>query len=164
MKSKAQKKELIDALHGKFESAVSAVVLNYQGVKAGDMDELRKTLRTKGIDFYVVKNSLARIATNDTELSVIGKMFRGPISVAVSATDAVAPAKELDEFARRFKSLEILGGYLSGKMLSPDEVRALAKLPSLDGMRARFLSVLMGVPSKFARLVNAYKEKQEGQN
>jgi len=164
VKSKAQKKELIDALHGKFENAVSAVIISYQGVKAGDMDELRKALRTKGIDFYVVKNSLARIASNDTGVSVIGKMFKGPISVAVSSKDAVAPAKELDEFSKRFKSLQILGGYLSGKMLTPDEVKALAKLPSLDGMRARLLSVLMGVPSKFARLVNAYKEKQEGQN
>jgi large subunit ribosomal protein L10 len=88
--------------------------------------------------------------------------FKGPMSIAISKDSPIDPAKWLFEFSKEHKALEILGGYLDGKVLSVEEVKALALLPDLDGMRSKLLSVLNGVASKFVRLVNAYKESQEG--
>lgn len=161
MKSRGEKKQVIDLLRSKFAEAKSAVVVNYQGLKSDEMDELRKLLREQQVEFFVTKNSLVKIAAKDTDIDQITPLFKGPTSIALSSEDLVAPAKHLNEFAKEHNALKMLGGYLTGKVLSVEEVKFLAKLPSLDGMRAQFLSVLMGVPSKMARLINAYKEEQE---
>ncbi len=161
MKSKSEKKQVLDVLQSKFSKAAAGVVVDYQGIKAGEMDALRSMLRKNNVDFYVAKNSLARIAAKSTAVEKITKLFKGPMSIAVSE-DPVASAKWLFEYAKTNEKIKIIGGFLGDKTLTLEEVKALAKLPSLNGMRSQFLSVLMGVPSKFVRLVNALKEKTEG--
>ncbi len=160
MKSRGEKKQVIDLLHSKFSEAKSAVVVNYQGLKSSEMDELRKLLRDDQVEFFVTKNSLVKIAAKDTELDQIANLFKGPTSIALGSEDPVAPARSISEFAKDHKALKVLGGYLTGNVLSIDEVKAVAKLPNLDGMRAQLLSVLMGVPSQMVRLINAYKEEK----
>ena len=161
MKSRAEKKKVIEQLNQSFSELTSLVMVDYQGLKSGEMDELRKSLRDNSVEFYVVKNSLMKIASKDTGIEAMGADFKGPMSIAISKDSPIDPAKWLFEFSKEHKALEILGGYLDGKVLSVDEVKALALLPDLDGMRSKLLSVLNGVASKFVRLVNAYKESQE---
>ena len=162
MKSRAEKKKVIDQLSQSFSELTSLVMVNYQGLKSVEMDELRKSLRDNDVEFYVVKNSLMKIASKDTGIEALTASFKGPMSIAISKDSPINPAKWVFEFSKEHKALEILGGYLDGKVLSVEEVKALALLPDLDGMRSKFLSVLNGVASKFVRLVNAYKESQEG--
>jgi len=161
VKSRAEKKKVIEQLSQSFSELTSLVMVDYQGLKSGEMDELRKSLRDNNVDFYVVKNSLMKIAAKDTGIEAMGANFKGPMSIAISKDSPIDPAKWLFEFSKEHKALEILGGYLDGKVLSIEEVKALALLPDLDGMRSKLLSVLNGVASKFVRLVNAYKESQE---
>ena len=162
MKSRAEKKKVIDQLSQSFSELTSLVMVNYQGLKSVEMDELRKSLRENDVEFYVVKNSLMKIASKDTGIEALSANFKGPMSIAISKDSPINPAKWVFEFSKEHKALEILGGYLDGKVLSVEEVKALALLPDLDGMRSKLLSVLNGVASKFVRLVNAYKESQEG--
>ncbi len=162
MKSRAEKKKVIDQLSQSFSDLKSLVMVDYQGLKSGEMDELRKSLRDNNVEFYVVKNSLMKIASKGTGVEALEADFKGPMSIAISKDNPVDPAKWIFEFSKEHKALKILGGYLDGKVLTVDEVKALALLPDLDGMRSKLLSVLNGVASKFVRLVNAYKESQEG--
>jgi len=162
VKSRAEKKKVIDQLSQSFSELTSLVMVDYQGLKSGEMDELRKSLRDNNVEFYVVKNSLMKIAAKNTGIEAMEANFKGPMSIAISKDSPIDPAKWLFEFSKEHKALEILGGYLDGKTLSVEEVKALALLPDLDGMRSKLLSVLNGVASKFVRLVNAYKESQEG--
>jgi large subunit ribosomal protein L10 len=162
VKSRAEKKKVIDLLSQSFSDLTSLVMVDYQGLKSGEMDELRKSLRDNNVDFYVVKNSLMKIASKDTGLDTISASFKGPMSIAISKDSPIDPAKWLFEFSKEHKALKILGGYLDGAILSKEEVKVLALLPDLDGMRSKLLSVLNGVASQFVRLVNAYKENQEG--
>jgi len=161
VKSRAEKKKVIDQLSQSFSELTSLVMVDYQGLKSGEMDELRKSLRDNNVDFYVVKNSLIKIASKDTGIEAMEANFKGPMSIAISKDSPIDPAKWLFEFSKEHKALEILGGYLDGKILSIEEVKALALLPDLDGMRSKLLSVLNGVASKFVRLVSAYKDSQE---
>ena len=161
MKSRVEKKKVIEQLNQSFSELTSLVIADYQGLKSGEMDELRKSLRENDVDFYVVKNSLMKIAAKDTGIDALEANFKGPMSIAISKDSPINPAKWLFEFSKEHKALEILGGYLDGNVLSVDEVKALALLPDLDGMRSKLLSVFNGVGSQFVRLVNAYKESQE---
>jgi len=161
VKSRAEKKKVIDQLSQSFSELTSLVMVDYQGLKSGEMDELRKSLRDNNVEFYVVKNSLMKIAAKDTGIEAMESNFKGPMSIAISKDSPIDPAKWLFEFSKEHKALKILGGYLDGKVLSEEEVKALALLPDLDGMRSKLLSVLNGVASKFVRLVNAYKESKE---
>ncbi len=161
MKSRSEKKMLIDMLHESFSNGVSAVIANYQGLSSVEMDELRKKLREMNVKYYVVKNTLAKKASENTQFSEMTANIKGPISIAVSEDNPVAPAKVLHEFSKDNKALKLINGCLDGKVLSKEEVVSLAALPDLDGMRSMMLSVLNGAASKFVRLLDAYKNSKE---
>ena len=94
------KVEAVKELHDVFSKAKSAVVANYQGIDAQGITALRVHMRSRSVDFRVVKNTLARRAVKDTVLEVLGEDFKGPISMVVGFDDAVAPAKALADFAK----------------------------------------------------------------
>ena len=94
------KVEMVEELHDMFSRAKSAVVANYQGIDAEGITALRVHMRSRSVDFRVVKNTLARRAVKDTSLEVLGEDFKGPISILVGFEDAVAPAKALADFAK----------------------------------------------------------------
>ncbi len=161
MKSRSEKQKIVDVLHESFSNAISASVASYQGLNSGEMDELRKELRALDVKYYVVKNTLARKAAEGTQFSEMTASLKGPVSIAISLDNPVNPAKGLFEFSKDHKALKLLSGCLDGKLLSEKEIKALAALPDLDGMRSVLLSVLSGLGSKFVRLLDAYKTSKE---
>jgi len=119
-----------------------------------------------------VKNTLLSMAAKGTDVSVLNDAFKGPNAIITSKDDAVAPAKVLVKFAKDNKKLEIKAAAMNGKVLSMDEIEALATMPSREIMLATVLSamnavptsmvrVLSGVPSAFLNVVNAIKEQKE---
>ena len=106
------KVEMVEELRGIFSRAKSAVVANYQGIDAEGITALRVHMRSRSVDFRVVKNTLARRAVKDTSLEVLGEDFKGPVSIFVGFEDVVAPAKALADFAKSgaTKSPEIICG------------------------------------------------------
>ena len=123
------KVEVVEELHSIFSRAKSVVVATYQGIDAEGITALRVHMRSRSVDFRVVKNTLARRAVKDTSLEVLGEDFKGPVSVLVGFEDVIAPAKALADFAKSgaTKSPEIICGVVEGKKVSPEEVHALAK-------------------------------------
>jgi len=158
------KVEMVEELHGMFSRAKSAVVANYQGIDAEGIAALRVHMRSRSVDFRVVKNTLARRAVKDTSLEVLSEDFKGPISILVGFEDAVAPAKALADFAKSdaTKSPEVICGVVDGEKVSPEEVQALAELPSREELISQMLSVFQGPTTNFAGVFSSLLRKLVG--
>ena len=158
------KVEMVEELHGMFSRAKSAVVANYQGIDAEGIRALRVHMRNRSVDFRVVKNTLARRAVKDTSLEVLSEDFKGPISILVGFEDAVAPAKALADFAKSVatKSPEVICGVVDGEKVSPEEVQALAELPSREELISQMLSVFQGPTTNFAGVFSSLLRKLVG--
>lgn len=145
------KVDAVKELHDVFSRAKSAVMANYQGMDAQGITALRVHMRSRSVDFRVVKNTLARRAVKDTALKVLGEDFKGPISVVVGFDDAIAPAKALADFAKSGtpKAPEVICGFVEGKKVSSEEIQALADLPSREELISKMLSVFQGPTTNF---------------
>jgi large subunit ribosomal protein L10 len=158
----AVKEQLVSELTEKFRESSCAIVTDYRGLNVQQVTQLRKTLREAGIEFAVLKNSMLRRATEKTELTDLDQYLTGPTAVAFSKNDIVAPAKILTEFAKKNDKLAVKGGVVEGKVVDFTQIKALADLPSREGLLSMLLSVLQAPVRNFALAVKAVSEKQEG--
>ncbi|CAM4252390.1 50S ribosomal protein L10 [Paenibacillus alkaliterrae] len=156
-----EKQEAVQVIAAKIAESSSTVVADYRGLNVAQVTELRKQLREAGIDFQVLKNSLVRRATEGTDYVELNNILTGPTAIAFSKDDAIAPAKILNDFAKKNDALKLKGGIVEGKVVSMEEVKALAELPSRDGLLSMLLSVLQAPMRNFALAVKAVGEKQE---
>ncbi len=155
MSTKAFKQEKIDAMKAKFEKAQVAVVTEYKGYTVEEITKLRRGLQQEGGDYMVTKNTLAKIAAKGTQYEVIADLCKGPIAVAFGFEDQVSPAKIVSKFIKDTKKGEILGAILEGNLLSADEAKALAKLPSKEELYAKMLGSINSPASGIVGSVNA---------
>jgi len=158
-----EKQEAVAAVAAKLTESSSTIVADYRGLNVAQVTELRKQLREAGVEFQVLKNSIVRRATEGTDLEGLSSILTGPTAVAFSKDDAVAPAKILNSFAKTNDALKLKGGVVEGKVVSVEEVKALAELPSREGLLSMLLSVLQAPVRNFALAVKAVGEKQEAQ-
>jgi large subunit ribosomal protein L10 len=158
------KQQTIDELKDVFTRAKSALLAHYHGISAEDMTALRVHMRERGVDFRVIKNTLAQKAAKDTPLEILGGDFKGPVSLLVSFEDAVAPAKALSDYAKSgaVKSPEVVAGMVEGKQVSPAEVKALADLPSKEVLLSQMLSVMNGPTTNFVGVFSSLLRKLVG--
>ncbi|CAM4513658.1 50S ribosomal protein L10 [Paenibacillus sp. FSL R5-0623] len=155
------KQESVDAVTAKLRESVTTVVVDYRGLNVAQVTELRKQLREAGIEFQVLKNSLLRRAAAAAELTELDSVLTGPTAIAFSVDDVVAPAKILNDFAKKNDALELKGAVVEGRVIGVEEVKALAELPSRDGLLSMLLSVLQAPVRNFALAVKAVAEKEE---
>jgi large subunit ribosomal protein L10 len=163
MSIREEKARLVQEIAGKLKESVSTIVTDYRGLTVAEVTELRKQLREAGIDFKVYKNTLTRRATAEAGLSELDAYLTGPTAIAFSKNDVVAPAKILSEFAKSHEALEIKAGVIEGKLVQYEQIKAIADLPSREGLLSMLLSVLQAPIRNFALAVKAIAEKQEGQ-
>ena len=130
------------------------VVTQQNGMTVQEMTALRGEMRTVGASFHVTKNRLAKIALKGTQFESQNDSFKGPTAVAVSE-DPVAAAKITVEYASKNDKLTIVGGALGDKLLNADEIKALAKLPSLDELRGKIVGVLQAPAGKIVGVLGA---------
>lgn len=158
-----EKQQAVEEIASKLQGSVTTVVADYRGLNVAQVTELRKQLREAGIDFQVLKNTLVRRATASANLTELDEILTGPTAVAFSATDAVAPAKILNDFAKKNDALKVKGGVVEGKVVGIDQIKALADLPSREGLLSMLLSVLQAPMRNFALAVKAVAEQKEQQ-
>ena len=165
-----QKEQVVSSLQYTVAGMDLMVVTHQAGLTVQEMTALRRRARDAGARFKVTKNRLAKRALDGTAFEGVSDLFRGPTAIAVSA-DPVAAAKVVSDYAATNDKLTIIGGSLAGKRLSPDEIMALAKLPSLDELRGkivgmlqtpatRIAAVLAAPGAQVARVLNAYATKE----
>ena len=168
---RAAKKELVATLNEVFKASTVVVVAHYAGLTVSQMQTLRRQAKQAGAAVKVAKNRLAKIALDGTDGSVVAPLLKGPTVLAYSG-DPVAAPKVASDFAKANEKFIILGGALGKTALSPDGVKALAALPTLDELRAKIVGliqapatklvqVIAAPAAKVARVVQAYAAKGE---
>ena len=155
------KQDAVNVVAAKLQNSVTTVVADYRGLNVSQVTELRKQLREAGVEFQVLKNTLLRRATAAAELTELDGVLTGPTAIAFSNTDAVAPAKILNDFAKKNDALKLKGGVVEGRVIGADQIKALAELPSREGLLSMLLSVLQAPMRNFALAVKAVAEKEE---
>jgi large subunit ribosomal protein L10 len=158
-----QKKQIVTEIADKFKASQSTIVVDYRGLTVSEVTELRKQLREAGVDFKVYKNSMARRAAEAAELTGLNVALTGPNAIAFSNDDVVAPAKILNDFAKKHEALEIKAGVIEGNIASVEEVKALAELPSREGLLSMLLSVLQAPIRNLALAAKAVADQKEEQ-
>lgn len=158
-----QKKQIVNDIAEKFKASASMVVVDYRGLKVAEVTELRKQLREAGVEFKVYKNSMVRRAAEIVELSGLNESLTGPNAIAFSAEDVVAPAKIINDFAKKHEALEIKAGVIEGTLASAEDVKALAELPSREGLLSMLLSVLQAPIRNLALAAKAVADQKEEQ-
>ncbi|WYP26687.1 50S ribosomal protein L10 [Alkalihalobacillus sp. FSL W8-0930] len=157
------KKQVVSEIATKLSESQSTVVVDYRGLSVAEVTDLRKQLRDAGVEFKVYKNSMTRRATAETELTALDEQLVGPTAIAFSKEDVIAPAKILNEFAKKHEALEIKAGVIEGQVASLEQIKALAELPSRDGLLSMLLSVLQAPVRNFALVTKAVAEQKEEQ-
>ena len=149
--SRQKKAQTIDRLQESFTKCSVGILTNYRGLSTPEITILRRRLRKSGIEYKVVKNTLARFAAERAGRDDLVSSFDGPIAVAFGYGDITEPARVLADYIRTSKaSLSIKGGFLADRLLALEEVTTLSKLPSreillgkvLGGMQAPTLALL----------------------
>ena len=157
--NREEKTELLNTLHEVFSNAESVVITEYLGLTVAEADELRNKVRDAGASLRVTKNRIARLAVKGTKFEGLADLFKGPVAMAY-ANDPIAACKACVEFAKNNEKLVIVGGALSDKALTLDEIKELAALPSMDELRAKLVGLLQAPAAKLARVTKAYSEKE----
>ena len=157
--NREEKTELLGLLNDVFNKAESVVIAEYIGLTVAEAEELRAKIRETGASLRVTKNRIARLALKDTKFEGLADLFKGPVAMAY-ASDPIAACKACVEFAKNNEKLVIVGGALSDRMLSVDDIKALAAIPSMDELRAKLVGLLQAPASKVARVLKAYSEKE----
>ncbi|CDQ41433.1 MULTISPECIES: 50S ribosomal protein L10 [Virgibacillus] len=158
-----QKKQLVEEIKDKFLASETSVVVDYRGLNVAEVTELRQQLRAEGIEFKVYKNSMTRRAVEAAELNDLSETLVGPSAVAFSNDDVVAPARVLNEFAKKHEALEIKGGVIQGNVATIDQIKELADLPNYEGMVSMLLSVLQAPIRNLAYATQAVADQKEEQ-
>ena len=152
--NREEKSELVTSLNAMLsEQSFIAVTLN-AGLTVAEMQSLRKQMRAAGAGYKVAKNRLARLALAGTKFENLGDLLKGPTGIAFSK-DPVAAAKVCAKFAKDNSKLTILGGNLDGQKMDTAGVETLAKLPSLNELRAKLLGLIQAPATKIAGVLQA---------
>lgn len=155
MLTKEQKNQVVAELKEKFEKTKGMVMTEYKGMTVAEITELRDQLRSKGIDYKVVKNTLARIASEGTPIEAAKDQFKGPIGVAMGFDDAAVVAKTVLDFSKKNDKLKIMGGVVDGSLYDEAAMKTIASLPSRDVLLGMMAGTMNAPASKMARLMNA---------
>ncbi len=135
--TKAQKQETVTALVGRLKRAPTVYLADFTGLNVAKATELRRRLRAAGVEYVVVKNTLARRALDAAEVSGLSEHLAGPTALVLAGADPVGAARVLAEFARENEKPAIRVGLVEGKALSTDQVKRLATLPSRPELLAQ---------------------------
>jgi len=168
---RSEKDQLVAELTGKLKDASAVYYTDFTGLNVKRMTELRRRFRKAGVEYVVIKNTLALRAVNESGLA--GERLRGPTGLVVG-TDPVAAAKVLSDFARENdQKPEVKGGLLDGRQIGVEQVKALANLPSREQLLAElagglqaplagFVGAMNGLLYMFAGALDALRTQREG--
>ena len=162
--------DIVDRIKADLTASDAVWVVDYRGLTVKEAEALRINIRNLGASLKVYKNSLTELALKELDLPELGDVLEGPSAFVFASGDPVASAKALKDFAKANTKLELKGGLLNGRVMTTDQVQAVADLPSREELIARLLGtikaplsgvaqVLNGPMSAFARVVGAIQDQ-----
>ncbi|MGZ4273072.1 MAG: 50S ribosomal protein L10 [Solirubrobacteraceae bacterium] len=150
-----QKTAVVDEIAGELQEAGAIFAVDYRGITVSQVADLRVKLRDADARFRVVKNSLSERAADKAGMDTLKPMLVGPTALAFVNGDAAMAAKALNDAARQFNLLEFKGGVLNGTVLTADDVRSIARLPSREVLYAQLVGTVAAPITGLARGLNA---------
>jgi large subunit ribosomal protein L10 len=151
---RAEKKILTKEYVARLNASPFFIVVNYKGLKVGQLTELRKRLNKAGAEIHVVKNSVFRIAAKEAGVGDLNGTLGGQLAVVTGQRDISTAAKVVKTFGTELDRLKVQFGYLNNQRLEQPEIMMLADLPSLEVLRAKLLGLFIAPASKLVRLLN----------
>jgi large subunit ribosomal protein L10 len=150
-----EKAAVIDRIAGELESSQAVFAVDYRGITVSQVADLRAKLRAADATFTVVKNSLTERAADKAGAEALKAVLEGPTALTFVRGDAAAAAKALSDAQRVTEVLAFKGGLMDGQAVSPDDIRAIAKLPSRDVLYAQLVGTVAAPLNGLARTLNA---------
>ena len=157
--NREEKAQLLSELNELFSNSEVVVVSHYKGLTVKEVSELRNNIRKAGAGFRVTKNRITRLALKDTKFAALADLFTGPTAIAF-ANDPIAACKACVEFAKTNEKLLVIGGAMGTGVLSLNDIKRLATIPSMDELRAKIIGLLQAPAAQLARVTKAYSEKE----
>ena len=157
----SEKQAVVASLTEKLQSAAAGVLVDYKGITVAEDTALRAELRKNNVDYAVVKNTLLRFAVDNVGMNELDGLLNGTTALAVCHDDPVAPARVINDFAKKLNDrFEIKGGFMDGKVMPLSEVMALAAIPPLPVLRAQVLGTMLAPISGLACVLKQIAEQQ----
>ena len=157
----SEKQAIVADLTNKLQNAAAGVLVDYKGITVAEDTALRAELRKNNVEYAVVKNTLLRFAVNNCGMNELDSLLNGTTSVAICQDDPVAPARVINDFAKKIDGrFEIKGGFMDGKAMPLNEVLALANIPPLPVLQAQVLGTMLAPISGLACVLKQIAEKQ----
>ena len=153
------KKPIVEEISAAIKDAQSVVLVDHRGLTVEQDTELRKQLREAGISYKVYKNTMMNFAFKGTDCEGLVPYLKGPSAVAISTTDATAPARILCKFAKTADKLEVKGGIVEGTVYDAAGIMNISKIPSREELLSKLLGSIQSPITNFARVMNQLAEK-----
>ncbi len=157
----SEKQAVVADLTNKLQNAAAGVLVDYKGITVAEDTALRAELRKNNVEYAVVKNTLLQFAVNNCGMNELDSLLNGATALAICHDDPVAPARVVNDFAKKIDGrFEIKGGFMDGKPMPLDEVLALANIPPLPILQAQVLGTMLAPISGLACVLKQIAEKQ----
>ncbi len=157
----SEKQAVVADLTNKLQNAAAGVLVDYKGITVAEDTALRAELRKNNVEYAVVKNTLLQFAVNNCGMNELDSLLNGATALAICHDDPVAPARVVNDFAKKIDGrFEIKGGFMDGKAMPLDEVMALANIPPLPVLQAQVLGTMLAPISGLACVLKQIAEKQ----
>ena len=153
------KQPIVAEISSNIKDAQSVVLVDYRGLTVEQDTQLRKELREAGVTYKVYKNTMMNFAFKGTDCEALAPYLEGPSAIAISATDATAPARVLGKFAKTAKALEIKAGVVEGQVFDGAGINAIASIPSREELLSKLLGSIQSPIANFARVMKQIAEK-----
>lgn len=153
------KQPIVEEISGYIKDAQSVVLVDYRGLTVEQDTRLRKLCRENGVVYKVYKNTMMNFAFKGTDFEALAPYLEGPSAVAISSTDATAPARVMGKFAKEAKALEIKGGVVEGVAYDAAGIASIADIPSREELLSKLLGSMQSPIANFARVVKQIAEK-----
>lgn len=155
------KKPIVEEISESIKDAQSVVIVNYRGLTVEQDTKLRKELRDAGVTYKVYKNTMMNFAFKGTDCEALAPHLEGPNAIAISSTDATAPARVLAKFAKQAPELELKAGIVEGNYYDESGIKAISSVPSREELLSKFLGSIQSPITNFARVLNQVAEAKE---
>lgn len=157
------KQPIVDTIKEQLQDAQGVVLVDYRGITVEQDTNLRKQMRESNVVYKVYKNTMIKRAIEGTEFEPLSSELEGPTAIAISKTDATAPARILAKFAtdNKLKTLTLKSGVVEGKYYDKDGIKIIATIPSRDELLAKFLGSIQSPIANFARVIKQIAESKE---
>ena len=152
------KQPIVQEISEYIKDAQSVVLVDYRGLTVAEDTQLRKQLREAGVTYKVYKNTMLNFAFKGTDFESLAPALEGPSAVAISNSDATAPARVLAKFAKTAPALEMKAGVVEGTFYDAEGMKSIAAVPSREELLSKFLGSIQSPITNFARVLNQIAE------